>query len=110
LREWILELAQSQVVVRVAPKLKKAFEKQCDALGLKPSETLRSLMLAFTRLEMRHHILTGEEPLTRNLTVAKYMAMSERDRMMLWENWYQEAETDSKNSEVAVKKIAGSHR
>ena len=105
-----MELTQSQVVVRVAPKLKKAFEKECDALGLKPSETLRNLMLAFTRLEMRHHILTGEEPLTRNLTVAKYMAMSERDRMMLWENWYQEAETYSKNSEVAVKKIAGSHR
>ena len=96
--------------MRVAPRLKKDFEKQCNALGLKPSETLRSLMLAFTRLEMRHRILTGEEPLTRDLTVAKYMAMSERDRMMLWENWYREAETNSKDSEVAVKKIAGSRR
>ncbi len=97
-------------MVRVAPKLKKAFENQCDAMGLKPSETLRNLMLAFTRLEMRHRILTGEEPLTRDLTVSRYMAMSERDRIMLWENWYQEAETTSKNSEIAVKKIAGSRR
>jgi hypothetical protein len=105
-----LELTQSQVVVRVAPKLKKAFEKQCDAMGLKPSETLRSLMLAFTRLEMKHRILSGEEPLTRDLTVARYMAMSERDRMTLWEDWYREAETDTENSEVAVKKIASSRR
>ncbi len=103
-------MAQNQVVVRVAPKLKKAFEKQCQAMGLKPSETLRSLMLAFTRLEMRHHILTGEEPLTRDLTVSRYMAMSERERVMLWENWYEEAEVYSKDSEVAVKKIAGSRR
>ena len=103
-------MTQSQVVVRVAPKLKKAFEKQCDAMGLKPSDTLRSLMLAFTRLEMRHHILTVEEPLTRDLTVARYMAMSERDRIMLWENWYKEAEADSKIPEVTVKKIAATRR
>jgi len=88
----MLELTQSQVVVRVAPKLKRAFEKRRDVMGLNPSETLRSLMLAFTRLEMGHRILTGEEPLTRDLTVAGYMAMSERERRMLWENWYQEAE------------------
>ncbi|HYB67112.1 MAG TPA: hypothetical protein VEC43_02195 [Candidatus Acidoferrales bacterium] len=103
-------MGQSQVVVRVAPKLKRAFEKQCEALGLKPSETLRSLMLAFTRLEMRHRILTGEEPLTRDLTVSTYMTMSEKDRTELWENWYREAEASSENPEVAVKKIAGSRR
>lgn len=97
-------------MVRVQPKLKKAFERQCEDLGLKPSEALRSLMLAFTRLELRHRILTGEEPLTRDVTVARYMAMSERDRAELWEKWYQEAETYSEGSEVAVKKIAGSRR
>lgn len=97
-------------MVRVEPRLKKAFEKQCEVLGLKPSEALRSLMHAFTRLEMRHRILTGEEPLTRDLTVARYMAMSERDRVDLWEKWYREAEAYSEGSEVAVKKIAGSRR
>jgi len=103
-------LKQSQVVVRVEPKLKKAFERQCEVLGLNPSEALRSLMAAFTRLELRHRILTGEEPLTRDLTVAEYMAMSERDRIELWEKWYREAEAYSKGAEVALKKIAGSRR
>lgn len=97
-------------MVRVEPKLKKAFEKQCEALGLNPSEALRSLMLAFTRLELRHRILTGQEPLTRDLTVARYMAMSERDRVELWEKWYHEAERLSQVAEVAVKRIAGSRR
>jgi hypothetical protein len=59
---------------------------------------------------LRHRILTGEEPLTRDLTVASYMAMSEKDRVELWEKWYQEAEVHSEGSEVAVKKIAGSRR
>jgi hypothetical protein len=38
------------------------------------------------------------------------MAMSEKDRVELWEKWYQEAEVHSEGSEVAVKKIAGSRR
>lgn len=97
-------------MVRVEPKLKKAFERQCEVLGLNPSEALRSLMVAFIRLELRHRILTGEEPLTRDLTVAGYMALSERDRVELWEKWYREAEAYSEGAVVAVKKIAGSRR
>ncbi len=103
-------MSQGQVVVRVEPKLKKAFERQCKDLGLKPSHALRSLMLAFTRLELRHRILTGNEPLTRDVTVADYMAMSERDRVELWEKWYRQAEGHAERSEVIVKKIAGSRR
>ena len=103
-------MKQSQVVVRIEPKLKKAFEKQCGMLGLNPSEALRNLMLAFTRLELRHRVLTGEEPLTRDLTVAEYMAMSEKDRVQLWEKWYRSSDALSKGVLVAVKRIAGSHR
>lgn len=103
-------MKQSQIVVRVEPKLKRTFERQCVALGLKPSEALRSLIVAFTRLELRHRILTGEEPLTRDLTVARYLALSERERVELWEKWYEEAEANAEASEVTVKKIAGSRR
>lgn len=87
-------------MVRVESKLKKAFDRQCDLLGLNSSEALRNLMLAFTRLELRHRILTGEEPLTRDLTVASYMAMSERDRIELWEKWYQDSEDFSQGVEI----------
>lgn len=103
-------MKQSQIVVRIEPRLKKSFERQCAAMGLKPSEALRSLVLAFTRLELRHRILTGEEPLTRDLTVAEYLAMSEKDRVELWEKWYGEAETATQESGVSVKKIAATYR
>lgn len=97
-------------MVRVETKLKRAFERECIALGLKPSEALRSLMVAFTRLELTHPILTGDEPLTRDLTVSKYIGMAEKDRVELWERWYNEAEDYGKGVEVAVKKIASPHR
>jgi hypothetical protein len=97
-------------VVRVETKLKRAFEKECVALGLKPSEALRSLMVAFIRLELRHHILTGDEPFARGLTVSEYMGMTEKGRAGLWERWYKEAEVYSRGADVAVKKIAGPHR
>ena len=97
-------------MVRVETKLKRAFEKECIALGLKPSEALRSLMVAFTRLELRHPILTGDEPLTRDLTVSEYIGMAEKGRAELWERWYNEAEDYSRGVEVAVRKIASPRR
>lgn len=103
-------MKQSQIVVRIEPRLKRTFERQCATLGLKPSEALRGLILAFTRLEFRHRILTGEEPLTRDLTVAGFFAMSEEDRSELWEKWHREAEVDARGSEIAVKKIAATRR
>ncbi len=103
-------MKQGQIVVRIEPRLKKSFERQCAAMGLKPSEALRSLVLAFTRLELTHRILTGEEPLTRDLTVAKYLAMPEKDRVQIWEKWYGEAEAAIQGSEVSVKKIAVARR
>ena len=103
-------MKESQIVVRVESKLKNAFEKQCEALGIKPSEAIRDLILAFTRLELRHRLLTGEEPLTREFTVSKYLSMSEKERETLWDKWYEEAEKETENVELKVKKIAASSR
>jgi len=105
-----LKMRESQIVVRVESALKKAFEKQCEALGVKPSEAIRDLILAFTRLEMRHRFLTGEEPLTRELTVARYLAMSEEERETIWRKWYEEAEKEAVNVELKVKKVADTPR
>jgi len=100
----------SQIVVRVEPRLKRTFEKQCEALGLKPSEALRDLILAFIRLEPKRELLTGEEPLTRDLTVADYLSMSEKERDELWKKWYREAEEESGGMEFRVKSIASPRR
>lgn len=99
-----------QIIVRVEPRIKKEFEKQCEALGLNPSKALRSLMTAFTRLQLRNPILTGKQLLTRDLTAGGYIAMSESEQVALWEKWYRKAEDYSKDAVVAVKKIAGSNR
>jgi len=103
-------MKESQIVVRVELKLKKAFEKRCEALGIKPSEAIRDLILAFTSLEQKHRFLIGEEPLTRDLTVAKYLSMSEKERESLWDKWYEEAEKETQSVELKVKKIAGAPR
>jgi hypothetical protein len=79
-------------------------------MGLKPSEALRDLMVAFARLELRHGILTGEEPLTRDLTVAGYMALADQGRAKVWEKWYREVRNYRDIADVAVKKIAHSDR
>jgi len=100
----------SQIVVRVEPRLKRTFEKQCEALGLKPSEAVRDLILAFIRLEPRRELLTGEEPLTRDLSVADYLSMSEREREELWEKWYKEAEEETGGVVFRAKSIAAPRR
>jgi len=100
----------SQIVVRVEPRLKRMFQKQCEALGLKPSEAVRDLILAFIRLEPKRRLLTGEEPLTRDLTVSDYLSMSERERDELWERWYMEAGEEAASVKFRVKSVAASRR
>lgn len=106
----VVDMKTGQIVVRVEPRLKEMFEKQCEALGLKPSETVRDLMLAFVRLEPGRKLLTGEEPLTRDLTVADYFSMSEKERDDLWKKWYREAERETDYVEFKVSSSAASRR